>query len=401
MAALLRNPRLPSSQTLLRLFSSSSKTLETPPNPTHRSLKSQLRSEFDPENLVKLFQQSANTPRFQRDRSVFDICVTKLSRSQRFDLIEQILENQKKDLVGLKTEGFWIRLMMLYSQSRMLDQAIRVFDQMEELGCKRTEKSLSALLSVCLENRRFDLVHEYAELAPKKIGVEPGIVHYNLVVRAFCKKSKVEKARALIEKLENENNVKPDITSYNLMLGAYVRNGDDAKFDEIMELINDKELKQNVSTYNHRIVKLCKGKECNRAKKLVDVMASKGIEPNRATYNILIEGYCKMADFGSAKKVMEKMKKGELVKPNPDTYFTFVRYYVEEKEFDSALEMCKESFEKKWIPPFETMMKLVNGLVSVSEEDKAKEIVEEMKKRLKGSAAESWAKIEADLSLSQ
>ncbi|XP_022727013.1 pentatricopeptide repeat-containing protein At1g61870, mitochondrial-like [Durio zibethinus] len=91
--------------------------------------------------------------------------------------------------------------------------------------------------------------------------------------------------------------------------------------------------------------------------KLLDDMVSKGVKPISATYNTIIDG------------------------------------------LDSGLEMSMEIIKRNWVPPFEAMEGLVKGLVERSRSEEAKQVVEKMKKRLKGDALESWGEIEAAVPL--
>ncbi|XP_077231228.1 pentatricopeptide repeat-containing protein At1g11630, mitochondrial-like [Tasmannia lanceolata] len=398
MAALGRNPKIFIARTFLSTLASP--TLEKP-SISFRTVKSTIRSESDPEKIAHLFLKSSDSSRFRRDRSVFDLSVRKLSGFRRLDLIERILEHQKSHAGSgaSKSEGFWIRIMTLYSNSGMVDQALRTFDQIEKLGFDRTEKSLCALLSVFLENNKFDRVHESFAEIPAKIGVNPGVAAYNLVLRAFCEEKSFESARSLLDKMEKEHNVKPNIVSYNTLLGGYFKAGDEVRFDEIVKEISKKGLSPNVVTYNYRIFALCKKNDSFRAKELLDLMVSKGIEPNSSSFNAVIDGFCNELDFESAKSVYESMRLNNSVSPNSDTYVTLIRHLVEKGEFDSALDMCKESIRRKWVPPFASMEGLVNGLVMGSKVDEAKDIVEKMKKKLRGSAVDSWMKVEGVLPL--
>ncbi|XP_010277335.1 PREDICTED: pentatricopeptide repeat-containing protein At1g61870, mitochondrial-like [Nelumbo nucifera] len=381
-------------------------TSSAPDKPTfssYRKLRSAIKSETDPEKLAEIFQKSSNLSIFNRDRPMFDLSIEKLAASGRQDLIEWVLEHQKSLTQSpfLKSEGFWIRIMMLYSSAGMVDQAVRTFDQMKEMGCNRTEKSLCAILSVFLENRKFDKVHESFAEIPPKIGVSPSAVSYSLVLKAFCKEKSLQSldsARSLLEQMEKEKGLSPDITSYNILLGAYLKRKDATKFDETVKEISDKGLQPNLTTYNHRISRFCRAKECVRAKKLFDEMVSKGIKPNSTSYNTLIHGFCKVGDFESAKKVLERMC-SDNVAPTSITYVTMIRYMVEEGEFESALEMCNECMKRKWAPPLESMEGLINGLVKSSKVDEAKEIAEKVKMKVKGSAVDSWKKIESGLPL--
>ncbi|PIA26656.1 hypothetical protein AQUCO_09100070v1 [Aquilegia coerulea] len=405
-AIVLRNHQRPNyhhvtRNLLLRMFSSPSQSPSPSPSSDttttpYRLAKSSIRKESaDAEKIAEIFLKSSNHPRSYRDRSFFHISVQKLAKLKRFDLVEQILEHQRNTNL-LKTEGFWIRIIMLYSEAGMLDQAIRTFDQLEQ----KSEKSFCALLSACLENRRFDLIHQYFESVPSNTGLSPGIVAHNLVMRAFCAEKSFDSARALLKKMETHKGLKPDVASYNVLLTAYLRNRQEDKFDELYKDFTKKGLEPNLVTYNARITRLVKNKECVRAKKILDEMISKGVKPNVNSFNTIIEGFCKIADFDSAKAIFDKMRsEDDFVSPNSDSYVTLITHLVQEGEFESALDMCKASLEKKWVPPFSSMKGLVNGLVKHSKVNEAKEIVENMKKYLRGSAPDNWAKIEGLLPL--
>ncbi|KAL5697287.1 hypothetical protein ACHQM5_030840 [Ranunculus cassubicifolius] len=391
-AIVLRNPRT----YLIRLFSCSS-IAKTIPAISYRVARRSIQRESDADNIAKTFLDSTYQPRSCQDRNLFSVCVTKLGQLQRFDLVEKILENHKQT-TWLKNEVYWIPIINIYSNAQMLDQAIRIFDQM---GVIRTEKSFCAILSACLENTRFDLVHEFFESVPSKIGIVPGVVAYNLVMRAFVAENKLDSAMLLLRKMEDEKGLTPYVSSYNVMLTGYLKYGEDGKFDELYKEFTEKGFEPNLVSYNLRIARLCKSKECVRAKELLDEMTSKGVKPNVTSYNTVIDGFCKIADFESAKGIFGKMRaeEDEYVSPNKDSYFILIRHLVKEREFESALEVCNESLQRKWIPPFASIEGLVRGLVKLSKENEAKEIVENMKKRLRPSALVAWAKVEGVLPL--
>ncbi|PSS14169.1 Pentatricopeptide repeat-containing protein [Actinidia chinensis var. chinensis] len=405
MAALCRTQSrhlLSHSYRTLSLFS----TLSSPSSPSlspFRSVKSAIESESDPIKLAGIFESSAASARFRRHRPLFHLSVRKLSRSGRPDLVERVINHTIAATADssshLRSEGFWIRIAMLYSSAGMVDHAVQTFNQMENHNCARTEKSLCAMLSVHLDNKMYDEFHELFASIPTKIGVAPGVKSYNLVLKAFCEENRVDLAQELVNKMENEAMVLPDIHSYNILLGAYWKNKDGGEFDRVLKMVVDKELDPNLTTYNYRIMKLCKSKEIVRAKKVFDEMLQKGVKPNSASYNSLIAGFCKVGDLESAKVILERMVGDGYASPPSFAYYTLMRHMVEEGEFDSALEMCKEIMRRKWVPPFEVMEGLVNGLVKMSKSGDAKEVVEKMKTRLKGSAVDSWGKIEAVLPL--
>ncbi|KAD2804508.1 hypothetical protein R6Q59_030036 [Mikania micrantha] len=383
-------------QNSVRTFSSSSTSI-----PSFRALKSAIKSEQDPLKIAKLFESSISVPTFRRYRPLFTLSVHKLSRSKRLDLIDRILSKSITDspAIQLASEGFWLRIVMLYSQAGMVDNALQVFDVMlQKQSCKLTEKSLCGVLSVMLDNKIYDdKFHQTYEAFVKKTGVSPGVKSFNLILKTHIKAGRVDEAQALITDMESKGNVKPDICSYNILLGGYLDSGKKSAFDMVVKQISEKGLEPNLITYNHRIMRHCKSKECVRAKKLLDEMISKGVEPDSSSYNAIIFGFCKVGDLESARMVLEKMVSDGYVKATSFGYYTLMKHMVEEGEFDGGLKICKDIIQKKWVPPFEATKLLVNGLVKDSKTDAAKEIVGNFKNRLRGSALQSWGKIEAGL----
>lgn len=288
---------------------------------------------------------------------------------------------------------------MLYSQAGMVDNALKVFDEMlQRKSCKFTEKSLCGVLSVMIDNKIYDeKFNQTYEAFVKKLGVSPGVKSFNLILKGYVKGGRVDDAWAMINEMESKGNVKPDIDSYNVVLGGYLESGKKSGFDMVAKQVVERGLDPNLVTYNHRIMRYCKSKECVRAKKLLDEMISKGVQPDSSSYNAVIFGFCKVGDFESARKVLEKMVSDGYVKTTSFGYYTLMKHMVDEGEFDGGLKICKDIIQKKWVPPFEATKILVNGLVKDSKADEAREIVGNFKNRLRGSALESWGKIEASL----
>ncbi|WOL18201.1 hypothetical protein Cni_G26994 [Canna indica] len=365
--------------------------------------KSAIRSESDPERLVSLFESVAHHPSFYGDRTIYRLSVHKLARRRRPDLIERLLEGAKSDPDTPKSEGFLIRLLSLYGDAGMVDHAVRVFEAMPDLGCRRGERSLCALLSAFLKNGHVDRLQDAFGRAIEEFGVTPGIASYNVLLRALCSSGKVEEARALLDEMPNKN-VEPDIICYNIVLDGYFKKGDYAEFDEVLKEISKKKVRPNAGTYNCRIAALCAKGKSSQAEELLYVMKSNRIYPNETSFNTLIDGYRKEGDMDSAMEVFERMKgvkrpDGSGVSPDSSTYITLLQGLVEKGEFVKAAKICKESLDKNWAPPFETVKALVDGLTKSSQIDEAKDVVARMEKAIRGDARDAWKKIEEAFSL--
>ncbi|GFY99373.1 hypothetical protein Acr_13g0007740 [Actinidia rufa] len=127
MAALCRTQsRHLLSYRTLSLFS----THSSPSSPSlspFRSVKSAIESESDPIKLAEIFESSAASARFRRHRPLFHLSVRKLSRSGRPDLVERVINHTIAATADssshLRSEGFWIRIAMLYSSAGMMSKS--------------------------------------------------------------------------------------------------------------------------------------------------------------------------------------------------------------------------------------------------------------------------------------
>ncbi|KAH0463151.1 hypothetical protein IEQ34_007733 [Dendrobium chrysotoxum] len=365
-------------------------------------LKSALLTESNPEKIFDLFQSSTHLPRFYSHRPLYDISINRLYRSRRVDLVERLLESQKADPAAPKSEGFFIRIMSLYSNASMLDHVFRTFEQIP--GTERTEKSLCALLTAFLKHRRCDRVRELFDRVPGESGIVPGVAAHNIFLSSLCVTGEMDDARKVLDEMPKKG-LEPDVISYNAILSGYLNKGDKVGFDDALKEINSKGIAPNVVTYNLRILNFCKRLESFKAEELLEVMISKGTRPYLSTFNIIIDGFCKEGNLYSATRVFKRMKSMKRAKgekgflPNADTYVVLIRGLVDTEDFASAEEICRECLIRKYVPPFESLKVLINQLVKDSKATAAKDLVDNMRKVVKGSAVASWSKLEAELPL--
>ncbi|PWA84122.1 Pentatricopeptide repeat-containing protein [Artemisia annua] len=373
--------------------------------PSFRELKTHLKSEQDPTKLASLFESSLSIPTFRRYRPLFTLSVQKLTDSKRFDLIDRILTQtvmeSKDPLLG--TEGMWVRIAMLYSQAGMVDNALKVFDEMlERKPWDFGEKSLCGVLSVLVHNGIFgERLDKVFEEYVKRTGYKPGVKAYNMLVKGYMKGGRLGDAEELVRKMESgEIGVKPDICSYNDLLEEYFSNGKKSEFDAMVKRIDEMRIKGDRTSYKYRILRHCEKKEYVVAREMLhDMFYLRSVKPDPSSYHAVIFGFCKVGDLENAQDVLKQMVENGFEKLACFGYFTIYKHMVEVGEFDGALGLCKDIIRMKWVPPFEATKLLVSGLVKNSKSDAAREVVGSFKKRLKGPALESWEKIEATLPL--
>ncbi|KAF3327978.1 pentatricopeptide repeat-containing protein [Carex littledalei] len=376
MAAILRRklpsfPSVPSILLRIRPFSalpeSESEHLPTPDQidqtPTTDTkhplprLQLSIRSESDPERVAELFLSSKNIYRFYSCRPLFSLTVRKLSRARRPDLIRRVLDPFLTDPNSPKSEGFLARILSLYSSAGMPDAAKEAFCHPSPF--KRSDLSLSALLSAYVHSGRYDELKSTFEEAASKFNITPGLFAHNILLNGLCENGEIEDARKVLGEMSKRENDRPEpnIISYNTVLCGCLKQGEDRLFDEILKEIEDRNLVPNVVTFNCRIARFCNIGESFKAEQLLDVMCSQGIQPSVRTFYNLIHGYCKENKVNLAVKMFQKMKAAKRrsgsdgVSPNADIYNVLVKNLIEKEQFDDASWICIEGLARKILVP--------------------------------------------------
>ncbi|WVZ92311.1 hypothetical protein U9M48_038388 [Paspalum notatum var. saurae] len=301
-----------------------------------------IKHERDPERLYELFRANAHNRLLVENRFAFEDTVARLAGARRNDLVEEILE-QHKALPQGRREGFVIRIIGLYGKAGMPDHALRTFQEMEMYGCARTAKSLNATMKVLLRTRMFDEALRLFDEGPEKYGVELDDISYNTVVKMLCDMGELRAAYRVLKEMEKAC-VLPDVITYTILMAAFY-----------------------ISMANVRGM----GWQAND---LVQKMYAAGIKPDEITYNLIIKGFFMMGEHEMAKTVFGAMH-GRGCKPNSKVCQTMVHYLCGRRDFDFAFRLCKGSMEKNWFPSVDTVNRLLKGLMAISKDRNARDIM--------------------------
>ncbi|CBI32989.3 unnamed protein product, partial [Vitis vinifera] len=276
----------------------------------------------------------------------------------------------------------------------MLNDAVRTFEQMHQLGVDRTVRSLNALLFSCILAKNYKEANRIFLEFPKTYGIELNLDSYNTVLKAFSESGSSSSGYSILAEMGRKG-VKPNATSFGILLAGFYNEEKYEDVGKVLKMMEEYKMQPGISTYNIRIQSLCKLKKSSEAKALLDGILARRMKPNSETYCHLIHGFCKEGNLDEAKKLFKDMvNRG--CKPDSDCYFTLVYFLCQGGDFESALRFCKECMEKGWFPNISTMTSLVNGLVSISKVEEARELIGQIKEKFSRNV-DKWNEIEAGL----
>ncbi|CAH9082318.1 unnamed protein product [Cuscuta europaea] len=358
-----------------------------------RTALSLLRTETNPERILDICRAAALTPESHLDRLAYSKAILKLRNSNYFGGIRELLE-EYKSRPDFRSERCISHFVVLYGQAGMLDDAMKTFEKMEDMGIERSVKSLNSLLFSCLLAKNFGEMKRVFVEFPKKYTIAPDLDTYNTMIKGFSESGSTSSAYSILDEMIR-NKVRPNATTFgNCLAGFYT----EEKFEDVgkvLDMMSQHGVSPGIAIYNIRIENLCKLKRSKEAKALLDGILSRGFKPNSFTYAHLIHGFCKEGDLEEAKSMFKKMANSGC-QPDSESYFRLVYFLCKGKDFEDAMKFAKECMEKGWVPNFSTMKMLVDGLASISKVEEAKEIISQLKEKFSRNA-DKWTEIEEGL----
>ncbi|KAM1047910.1 hypothetical protein ACFX13_027756 [Malus domestica] len=358
--------------------------------------KSKLRTEYDPDKALQIYSSvSEHYSSPTSSRYTQDLTVRRLAKSHRFADIESFIESHKND-PKITQEPFLSTLIRSYGRAGMFDQALRTFDQMDQLGTPRTAISFNTLLSACNDSKHFDRVPQLFDEIPNKHGVSPDKVSYGILIKSYCAADKPEKAMETLRLME-EKGIEITAVTFTTIFNALYKKGNGEEAEKLWDEMVKKGVEVDAAAYNVKIMYV-HGGSADNVKALIEEMANAGLKPDTISYNYLMTCYCRNGMMEEAVKVYEGLE-GNACNPNAATFRTLIFYLCESGDYDKAYKVYKRSVEVHKIPDFNTMKYLAEGLVKKKKMKEAKGLIRTIKKKFPPNVLVAWKKLEQGLGL--
>nr|XP_043632872.1 pentatricopeptide repeat-containing protein At4g36680, mitochondrial [Erigeron canadensis] len=391
-----------SSSTLLRRarhLSTVAATTVTNPTPmTISKAKSKLRTEHDTDKALDIYstvQSNHSTSSPGSAHHAQQITVRRLAKSHRFSDIETLIESHKND-PRVTDEGFLSSLIRSYGIAGMFDNALKTYTQMEITKTPRSALSFNALLTACVNSKKFDNAPQLFDEMPVKYGFKPDDYSYGILVKSYCDAGKPEKGMEKLKEMD-EMGVKVSGVTYTSIIHSLYKKGNVTEAERVWDEMVSRGCVIDVAAHNVRLMNAADG-EPEDVKRMIEEMISAGLKPDTISYNYLMTCYCRKGMMREAKEVYDKLEE-HCCNPNAATFRTLVYHLCKNEQFETGYKVFKHSVKVNKIPDFNTLKYLVEGLAKKSRTKDAKGMIRTMRKKFPPNLLVAWAKIEKDLGL--
>ncbi|KAJ4957862.1 hypothetical protein NE237_024973 [Protea cynaroides] len=289
------------------------------------------------EHALQFFRWVVKTG-YQHDRSTHLKMIQILGRTQKLNHARCILFDMPKK--GIEwDEEFFIVLISGYGQAGIVQESVKMFRKMKELGVKRTVKSYDALFKVIMRRGRY-LMGKRIFNEMLREGVMPIRHTYNILLWGFFLSLKVETANRFFKDMKDRG-ISPDVVTYNTMIYGYIRVKMMEEAEKLFVEMKAKNLNPTVVSYTSMIKGYVSMGRIDDGLRVFDEMGSFGIKPNHSTYLTLLPGLCDAEKMSEAHKLVEEMVETHQAPEDNSIFLRLISCQCKAGKLDWAADVLK------------------------------------------------------------
>ncbi|KAK3042792.1 hypothetical protein RJ639_001065, partial [Escallonia herrerae] len=261
------------------------------------------------------------------------------------------------------------------SRDSNLEEAVKVFDDMEANKCQPDLWTYNAILSVygrCgLSNKAERL---FKEMESK--GFSPDAVTYNSLLYAFAREGNIDKVKEIFEEMLKMGFGEDEMT-YNTIIHMYGKHGHP---DRALQLYRDMKTSgrgPDVVTFTVLIDSLGKANKITEAANVMSEMLDSGVKPTLRTYSALICGYAKAGKRSEAEETFHCMLRSG-IRPDHLAYSVMLDIHLRSSETKKAMILYREMVQDGFTPDlalYEVMLRMLGREVK---EEYVQKVVKDM-----------------------
>ncbi|KAK9272242.1 hypothetical protein L1049_002613 [Liquidambar formosana] len=264
------------------------------------------------------------------------------------------------------------------SRDSNLEEAVKVFDDLEAHNCQPDLWTYNAMISVygrCGIPTKAERL--FKELEVK--GFFPDAVTYNSLLYAFAREGNVEKVKEICEEMVKIGFGKDEMT-HNTIIHMYGKQG---QHDVALQLYRDMKMSgrnPDVVTYTVLIDSLGKATRMTEAANVMSEMIDTGVKPSLRTFSALICGYAKAGKRVEAEETFDCMLKSG-IRPDRLAYSVMLDILLRFNETKKAMALYQEMIHNGFMPDhalYEIIIRVLRGENRVEDIEKVVKDMEEL-----------------------
>ncbi|CAN7116907.1 unnamed protein product [Brassica rapa subsp. narinosa] len=304
-----------------------------------------------------------------------------------WDLVKEIGENESVLNLEIMNE-----LIALFGKLGKSKAAFDVFSKTEEFGFTPNEKTYYVTLEALCKRSFMEWAGAVCEKMLKSGVLPEGGDQVGNIITWFCKEGKAEEAYSVYELAKGKEKLLPSRSVATLISALCKNDGTVAFAQEMLSDLSGEARRHGIKPFSDVIHSLCRMKNVKDAKLLLLDMISKGPAPGNAVFNLVVHACSRSGDLDEAKEVLKLMESRGL-KPDVYTYTVIISGYAKGGMMKEAQEMLTEAKKKHKKLSTVTYHTLIRGYCKIEEYDEALNLLNEMESFGVKPSADEYSKL--------
>ncbi|CAH2055279.1 unnamed protein product [Thlaspi arvense] len=331
-------------------------------------------------NLIRFLKWATKKEEITLTASLVESLVVAISGDTRrldayalWDLFKEIGEDEKSSVLNLEILN---ELIALFGKIGKSKAAFDVFSKTEEFGFTPNAKTYYVTLEALCKRSFMEWACSVCEKMLKS-GVLPEGDQIGNIITWFCKEGKAEEAYSVYE-LAKAKEKSPPPKAVTTLISALCKNDGTVAFaQEMLSDLSGEARRHGIKPFSDVIRSLCRMKNVKDAKALLLDMISEGPAPGNAVFNLIVHACSRSGDLDEAKEVLKLMESRGL-RPDVYTYTVIISGYAKGGLMKEAQEILAEAKKKhKKLSPV-TYHALIRGYCKIEEYEEALTLLNEM-----------------------
>ncbi|KAL2234623.1 pentatricopeptide repeat-containing protein At2g22410, mitochondrial [Sesamum indicum] len=239
-------------------------------------------------------------------------------------------ETETRDVVS------WTSMIDGYVKHHMVDDALRLFDEMCKSQVEPNGVTMVAVFSACAQKgdlKFAEMVHEFAEM--RGVGFSMNMMNSMLDMYAKC--GSLEKAGKIFETMEVK-----DMFSWTSMINGYMKNGE----VELARKLFDEMPERNVVSWNAMIGGYSHNNRPKDALELFHDMEREGLDPMESTLVLVLSACAQSGCMDMGQRIRDYYVKQKRTPLSVTLGNVFIDMYAKCGNIDAAREIFDEMMKK-------------------------------------------------------
>ncbi|KAL5546224.1 hypothetical protein UlMin_005911 [Ulmus minor] len=179
-----------------------------------------------------------------------------------------------------------------------------------------------------------------------RIGVPANRITYNILLKGYCKQLQIDKAKELLQEMDEHAGIEPDVVSYNVLIDGCILVDDSAGALAFFNEMRARGIAPTKISYTTLMKAFALSGQPKLAHKVFDEMLNDPrVKADQVAWNMLVEGYCRIGLIEEAKKIVQRMKENGFY-PNVSTYGSLANGIALARKPGEALLLWNEVKER-------------------------------------------------------